>query len=327
MNDDFSKYGFIDTLRDEAKSVKDCFTTFSFQSIFIYFGIIGFILKFQDDVPFITAASGLASFLMAIISRIGTYKYGTANRNYGFELHKFTSAKRYLHPMSWEEGLRNWRIIQASIFKSLFYESGINKNYLRPKYKKRYKIINKRIKEVQKKKKYIKEGIDRINNKEYIWFNVKSNIIGKTTYYAGSYLRTMINVNLFLSFVACAPSILLYAKSISNETLIQNHPNIREISYWMLIGTLILLMILLIWYRIIYRRLKHLEEGFLSIYSCGVIWNLIEICHNLAIVKTEGCITNYICYISKLSDKISKNPLNVLDWINRLEKHVRKKTG
>jgi hypothetical protein len=31
--------------------------------------------------------------------------------------------------------------------------------------------------------------------------------------------------------------------------------------------------------------------------------------------------------MSKLADKVSKNPFKIIDWIIRLEKHVRKKAG
>ena len=49
---------------------------------------VEFILTYTDDEkPFVAFAAVPAIFLLMLVSRIGIFKYTTANRNLGYELH------------------------------------------------------------------------------------------------------------------------------------------------------------------------------------------------------------------------------------------------
>ncbi|MFQ5528008.1 MAG: hypothetical protein ACE5GX_17345 [Thermoanaerobaculia bacterium] len=74
-------------LRGEAANVKDCFTRFSFQALLFSVAVLGLVASYQTRYPFIAPATVPVAFLLLVVTRIGTYKYGTANRNFGYDLH------------------------------------------------------------------------------------------------------------------------------------------------------------------------------------------------------------------------------------------------
>ncbi len=49
--------------------------------------MLGFIAKFQVESPYVGFTSGLITMIVFSVSKIGIYKYGTANKNFGYELH------------------------------------------------------------------------------------------------------------------------------------------------------------------------------------------------------------------------------------------------
>lgn len=56
--------------------------------------VLGIIARYQVEVPLISLAAALVSVLLLAVARIGTYKYFTANRNYGYELPSVNTQKR-----------------------------------------------------------------------------------------------------------------------------------------------------------------------------------------------------------------------------------------
>ena len=122
-----------ENLRKEANEVKDCFTKYSFQSIAISTVLIGLIIRFQMQEPLIGAAGVLVIGLVVYVARLGIYKYGTANRIFGYELYldriKYLPDshanrwKSHISNVGWEEGLKAWRIVQATVYEHIYEEA------------------------------------------------------------------------------------------------------------------------------------------------------------------------------------------------------------
>ena len=73
-------------IRDEANEVKGCFTTFSFQAIALSGIVLGAMAAYQPNQPFVGLAGLLVIVVVLTVSEIGNYKYGTANRHFGYQL-------------------------------------------------------------------------------------------------------------------------------------------------------------------------------------------------------------------------------------------------
>jgi hypothetical protein len=130
-------------LRDEAIKVKDCFSQYSFQSIAFSGAFFILIATFQRDYPFVGISSlGLLLMVLTVI-RIGTHKYATANRQFGFQLYlesltrlegqTYNKRKNIIRNIGWEEAMRSWRIIQATTFRNLYHSGFWGLNFLRKK--------------------------------------------------------------------------------------------------------------------------------------------------------------------------------------------------
>jgi len=70
----------IERIRKEANDVKNCFTTFSFQAIAFSGIVLAGITAYQPNQPFVGLASIFIIVIVLMVSKIGNYKYATANR-------------------------------------------------------------------------------------------------------------------------------------------------------------------------------------------------------------------------------------------------------
>lgn len=118
----------ISRLREEVRDVKSCFTSFTFQSATLAAVAVGFILSFLKESPFVVLTAIPVIFLLMLVCRVGIFKYTTANRNLGYELHldRLAAYERLgdpainarldrLRAIGWEEALRAWRVVQATL--------------------------------------------------------------------------------------------------------------------------------------------------------------------------------------------------------------------
>ena len=289
--------GHIRIIREEANNVKDCFTRFSFQALAFYSVLIAAAISLQEKYPLIYFALIFGIILLLIVSRIGTYKYSTANRNYGFELYFRNALKPEKEKiMSWEEALRAWRIVQASIFQSFYYTGFINRHKLSSPFK-----------------------------NEKLWFKPGSliNLDKKVEYYAGGYLRTILTLNLYMSILGVLPFLFPFI-----HHLFAKKPfSILEVSIldWVFVATAVLLFLLIgFWFIRQFRLLRVLEGEMLSIFSCGIMWQVVGICHYEASMKTNNII-EYTKYLSDLSVDILKNPKDIPAWIDNKKKVLQLK--
>jgi hypothetical protein len=127
---DSTENDLIKQLRAEANEVKKCFTNFSFAAITFSATVFGVIAGTVDQYAEVSFAAVPVVALLMVVCRIGIYKYSTANRNYGYELHlarlaSFGPPESFpvlaeLKKIEWEEALRAWRVVQTAIFRSLY---------------------------------------------------------------------------------------------------------------------------------------------------------------------------------------------------------------
>src|SRR2546423_941 len=78
----------IKQLRSEANEAKQCFTTISYQTIALSLTVLGASLA-ATQWHFAGAAYAPLPVILLLLAvcRIGIFKYSTANRNNGYELH------------------------------------------------------------------------------------------------------------------------------------------------------------------------------------------------------------------------------------------------
>lgn len=295
----------INSIRKEANEVKECFTKISFQTIAASVPILGFIAKYHNDFTFVAVTSLAHIIFLFAVARIGNHKYATANRNYGYELHiqrtkPETSRiptdfhrdicqsgwKDYMRNIGWEEALRAWRVVQATVFEH-FYEKGTFK-------------CNKLKKDFR--------------DKENLWFEPFMNMGNNATYHAGSYLKSI-----HFIFYALAGITFLLVLLAAFKNFQTQQSNILKLTIFLFCLILLTYMVISIMKTDARRRL--LEEGILSIHSCATMWQLLIIAHFRAInnCKKKSSKTHSCTYPKELieqADKLKISALNIDEWIN-----------
>ena len=252
--------GHLDTIRKEANDVKDCFTKYSFQAFAFVSAILGLILKYQKDEPAVTFAVLVGITILIVVSRIGTHKYSTANRNYGFELFMARSKKfKHAVEVTWEEALLAWRVVQATVFAEIFHTEG--------KYSDR------------PKKQY-----DDIVQSHNAWFMTKSLLPAGAKFHPGAYLRTMLRLQRMLALWSHMLFAFPLIQFLSGNTQWEffekgsfDHQGAITFSLCiiLLVTAFISLVLVKREYKKRFARLTLLEEGFLSIDSVAIMWNAV----------------------------------------------------
>jgi hypothetical protein len=129
-----SEQKLITHLRQEARDIKQCFTTYSYQSLILSSAVLGSVLAVMRHYPLIVFSVIPVIILLMIVCRTGIFKYAGANRIYGYELHlerikfmKFLNlddsikmTTNIYRMIGWEEAQRAWRIVQTAIFRKIY---------------------------------------------------------------------------------------------------------------------------------------------------------------------------------------------------------------
>ncbi len=303
------KENLIKSLRDEANNVKDCFTRFSFHCLALSGIILGYIIKEQPNskAPYIALAGLLISLVNLAVARIGTYKYGTANRHFGFELYIHRMMEHSIESeninkclnVGWEEAMRAWRIVQASIYNSIHKTNcilGIGKD----------------------------KSIDQ--NIHYKWYKISNSLSGNNfnefkkenivQYYSGSYLREMHKILHLVVYLGLLPVFCAFLQFFYFREFITG---------------LIFLFIFLFGFMYFQHKINHnnrrrkiLEDGLLSIHSCSIVWEAVVIAHLKAkeeIKKNAGQHTtchplkNYSSVLGEWAGGICSDIDNIHTWV------------
>lgn len=132
----FLEYHFelIKHLRQEARDVKQCFTAYSYLALIFSSAALGSVFTAIHKYPIAAFSVVPIIIFLMIICRTGIFKYATANRIYGYELHlerinslhelnsdHLTEKRLKLYKLiGWEETQRAWRIVQTAIFRRIY---------------------------------------------------------------------------------------------------------------------------------------------------------------------------------------------------------------
>src|SRR5690242_16138104 len=289
----------IRMLRSEASEVKDCFTRFSFQALAFTAPVLAIIANFTNRFSVVAVGSSAVVSLILAVARIGTYKYATANRNFGYELHLHRTAslsestedgwKLYMRKIGWEEAIRAWRIVQATVFEHLYYSRLLYDwielpNYLKLCHRepllhqlKRQLYIRCRCLRFRHRQRLSQRLKLTPRHKRYEWFNPSQQIVQGSAYHAGSYLETMLRVLHTLALLATTP--LIWA----TVNLYRTH----NIATWKLfLATSFCVLLLAFIFKNIIKdnaRRKLLEGGLLCIHSSAIMWQAVVLAHYKAL--------------------------------------------
>ncbi len=334
MVNDPNERWLIDQLRKEASDLKSCFTNFSFQALAFSTAALGIVLGFMsrsENHVIVLAVIPVILFLM-IICRIGLFKYSSAQRHNGYELHlarlndlidmpNSDVQKKLLTKLKetrWEEAVRAWRVVQTNVFKTIYKTPDsiwlervpvlrwINKiwpgwYHLTPDAR---DLINGFKQKAQRGKNPVKG---------YPWFMpglLATVVNGKNTrksYHAGMYLENMISILLIMQYLLLTPIGILIFWKINKSGFFAAIP-------LLILFTLLFIIILLRQIRI-HRRRDILENELLSIHSCGIIWHAVIIAHHLALKKMNGH-EHYTEELTGLANNLSKNFGTIHQWIS-----------
>jgi hypothetical protein len=267
----------LDYLRKESEELKDCFTQFSFQAIAVSSVGLGLLARFQPNFPLL-GLGGICVVLIALsVGRIGTYKYAGANRINGYELYldrirrlsDTPGWKEDYREIGWEEAVRAWRTVQPTVFR-LYYEWGPNtRNVLKPSFR----------------------------SLEYTWFEPEKLHTKGTTYYAGSYLRTMLSILFMIVALGMTSIAAMCTQLLAAKDWVQAIPatSIGSFVLWLSIVKV----------RQLSQRRRLLEGGILCIHSCAIMWHLVVTAHNRALASLSanqgGSISSFEGYTKELS--------------------------
>ncbi len=300
MSRDHEEHSTIATHREEASAVKDCFTQFSFQALAISGVVMGVIAAFQPSHPAVGFGSTLLLLLVLAVARIGNYKYATANRHHGYELHLSRTRdpgfdvqsgwSASMREVGWEEAMRAWRVVQATVFAQL-YEI--------------HKYSPNRVK---------KEHLD---HKER-WFELATLLPDGSEYYAGSYLGTIHRFLHTVAILCLLPFLMMVVQYGFRWRSESRGPGDLALFYlaisWF-VGFTIYTVI-----RIRRNRARRiiLEKGLLSIHSSAIMWQAVVLAHFRARQKAGGTAGPYENYTKALGEEaghLKERVFQIHKWI------------
>lgn len=198
----------------------------------------------------------------------------------------------YMRTIGWEEAIRAWRIVHATLFCELHYFQMFTPNFLRRKFWKK--------------------------EKEHRWFQPKKLIDEGTYYHAGSYLRTMNSVLHSMAFLCTVPLVI---------ATVQTYFQKQDLYPWFLTLSVAAFAILLLRFLQDTVRRRLLEYGILSIHSCAVTWQAVVVAHYRSLRGTvEGSPHSFKGYthcLSMQAKSLVENPFDIYNWV--LSRQPRKK--
>lgn len=317
----------IDAIRSEASGAKQCFTQYSFQSLAIASTVLGISLGAMGRVPGAAYAPLPAIALLMAVSRMSIFKYATANRNCGYELHLArTERLNYaflrgekprwrseMRELAWEEAVRAWRVVQPTLFRAIYRtpEETLVGRWLEENH---LGWVN-----------WFRGGLYHLHpsvaaclaprcgsNSGYPWFlpqrlasSVNRQGRPNAVYYAGSYLRTILSVLAFTQLLMLLP---LFLQTLSCPALI-------PIS--ILSSTFVLIVVRTLR---ITRRRTILEDELLSIHSCAIVWQAVVMAHFAAVDRTAGTYDHYTEYLAEEAQDIAEHATELHQWLGQSKK-------
>lgn len=313
----------LQELRDEANAEKACFVRYSFQTFGLTAVWLGLLIRYQPEHFAIGFSGFFIAALCVAVGRLGIYKYASANRINGVELHvgrlnQLDDSELLRHTLSipWEVLMKAWRVVQPTIFEKIYHTNRNSKygflSFFFP----------------------IKEGFieeRHADKKESFWF-LPERIVAKAgaLYFGGSYLRTMLSLHMVfagLGIVAALLGLVQYyflgAPLPGQESAEQVvDPNVAVAlplaCVWLAAAASVYLR-----FRFLWNRQIKLESELLSIHSCAVTWHAVCAAH-LAALSDLGASPNmrvksldgYLGRLSHHAQLAAERVDKIHDWID-----------
>ena len=257
----------VTSLRAEAAALKECFTRYSFQAIAVSVGILGLVARFLWETPAVGLAAIAAAFIVLMTRRLGTYKYAAANRLNGYELHLFRTRdipaecaghrwEKRMRGIGWEEAMRAWRVVQATLFVEIYFSHRFLPNVQRWRYK---------------------------ASKGPFWWSQSSMLKAwpGVVWHPGSYLRTIMLLLAILAFavVGClvAMTVVVHVRGFGDPWFTAA----MHMALFML--GVVVLRLAMDW-----KRRQMIEDGLLSIHSSAILWQAVVIAHYSALERARA---------------------------------------
>jgi len=288
----------ITQMRQEAKDSRSCFRSLSVQTMGFAALAIAAILAALNISQYVAFASfGVAIVIMAV-QRIGIHKFTTANRLYGYQLHleRMDDAEyeRLSIAIGWEEAFRAWRIVQASVFESIY---STPRNWFTklpfvadfwPRY---YRPICER-------------------DAKGCWWRQSDRAGGK--YHAGSYLARMFSILEALALFSLLPPLGIPLIEVRGNPEMGLWKGQIDGPGWIAITIVGLFLPFLFLNRLsIGRRRKILEDELLSIHSCAIMWKATVLAHNCAWSHDKTVRRQYTERLARISCWFAKSANSV----------------
>ncbi|RMD99528.1 MAG: hypothetical protein D6814_05425 [Calditrichaeota bacterium] len=304
----------IDRIRKEANEVKSCFTTFSFQAIAFSGIILAAIAAYQPHQPFVGLAGIFIIFLVLTVSKIGNYKYATANRHFGFELYlddQFSTndkKSKKVSQLGWEQGLRAWRVVQATLFDKIYYTK-LNTNFWNLADRLKYNQV----------KDELRKDVQGTSQFEALWFEPPTLVGGDARWYPGRYLKTMQSTLHLFAYLSLIPLIMMTIQFQFGQKYAGFNGflflHIKLLALCGGITSIITAFVVFLRVNEINARRKILENGLLSIHSCSIVWRVVELAHRKSFNKAQNNPVLYMKYLAEEADQIRKHAANLPEWI------------
>jgi hypothetical protein len=321
----------IKQLRDEVASLKECIARYSIQCLMFAGAALGIIVHEVKNTPAVVLASVPTLFLLRAVSRTAIHKLGTINRNHGYELHlqrtrrlpgsQYEWSPSYV-AIGWEEAMRAWRVVQATLYKQICCEAHERFNW-RGYWGKGYR------------KKFVPR-LKSAGGQKYYWYDVSALVQeadSSATYHPGNYVRKMLDiihyvmvgcifVQVFALLMNGAELARVTSRPLWGLTLVGYYSSMQRL---ILVSAVLSAVFLLYAWRRDSVRLGQLEEGVLSIHSCAIVWHAVVIAHYRALVswrhlrheaKVEADAFNGYTYNLTLQAKsLAKDVFAIHRWI------------
>lgn len=294
----------VSELRDEAQSVRSCFRDMATKGATIAIAAMCVLYPLALKNPwFGLTAFGIVWTLISI-QRLGIHKFSTANRINGYQLHlERLDSGSPIKNVGWEEALRAWRIVQATVFESIYTTPKPTSDNFIMRCKSKWPFSDFSLLFYQKKE------LKPQNDNEFYWFlQAERAQNAGASYHAGSYMERMFN---FLGLLQ------LFTLPLTCMMICVNPELVRFFSG--LTATTILYFTIRMNHNAIKRRREILENEMLSIHSCALMWKAVVIAHLWAWnnkekiddkIKGTGKM-HYTELLAAIAKCMAENPLSI----------------
>jgi hypothetical protein len=344
----------IDALRKEASEVKDCAAKYSFQGMMFIGGVLAALATLQRQTWTVSLACIPLVFVLRAIAKTCVHKYATSNRNLGFELHlerhvriaRSRGEEPQLPDIGWEEGMRAWRVVQATVFNTLYETSRPQERIGRRRYVRRFYLwLVERVFGGSGGPNYRKKTTDKdIKSGCYCWFAPGENLVAGTKYHAGVFLKSTLKLLHVLTWLSALPLLVSVPQAASQDS--RNITQLMSALYTAWPRPLPVIVAIVQhppWFVFLaascytllgFIRREHLWDGqrqnlleneLLSIHSCSIMWHAVVVAHFRAHEATVGvgeaskCGGTYEGYTRNLSleaMRVKENAYRIHNYID-----------